>query len=170
MLLVVLVVGAGTAGYTMLGLSPLDALYQTVTTVTTVGFREIGQFDGPEKIFTMVLIVAGVGLVLSTLTLVVQMTMEGQLAEAVGRRRMDRKIADMSGHVVVCGWGRVGRAVADDLVQSGQEVVVLDADPDRVRGVREPTDLDLLEVSLVTFPMQPLARVVALAAASHPTN
>lgn len=138
-LLVVLVVSAGTVGYTMLGLSPLDALYQTVTTVTTVGFREIGRFDGPEKVFTMVLIVAGVGLVLSTLTLVVQMTMEGQLAEAVGRRRMDRKIADMSGHVVVCGWGRVGRAVADDLVQSGQEVVVLDVDPDRVRGVEHPT-------------------------------
>ncbi len=139
MLLVVLVVAVGTVGYTALGLSPLDALYQTVTTVTTVGFRELGEFEGPEKVFTMLLIVAGVGLVLYTLTLVVQVTMEGQLAEAVGRRRMDRKIADMSGHVVVCGWGRVGRAVADDLMQSGREVVVLDSDPDRVRGIEHPT-------------------------------
>ena len=139
MLLVVLVVAVGTVGYTALGLSPLDALYQTVTTVTTVGFRELGEFEGPEKVFTMLLIVAGVGLVLYTLTLVVQVTMEGQLAEAVGRRRMDRKIADMSGHVVVCGWGRVGRAVADDLLQSGREVVVLDSDPDRVRGIEHPT-------------------------------
>lgn len=138
-LLVVLVVAVGTVGYTALGLSPLDALYQTVTTVTTVGFRELGEFEGPEKVFTMLLIVAGVGLVLYTLTLVVQVTMEGQLAEAVGRRRMDRKIADMSGHVVVCGWGRVGRAVADDLMQSGREVVVLDSDPDRVRGIEHPT-------------------------------
>ena len=137
MLLVVLVVAVGTVGYTALGLSPLDALYQTVTTVTTVGFRELGEFEGPEKVFTMLLIVAGVGLVLYTLTLVVQVTMEGQLAEAVGRRRMDRKIADMSGHVVVCGWGRVGRA--DDLMQSGREVVVLDSDPDRVRGIEHPT-------------------------------
>ena len=139
MLLVVLVVAVGTVGYTALGLSPLDALYQTVTTVTTVGFRELGEFEGPEKVFTMLLIVAGVGLVLYTLTLVVQVTMEGQLAEAVGRRRMDRKIADMSGQVVVCGWGGVGRAVADDLMQSGREVVVLDSDPDRVRGIEHPT-------------------------------
>ncbi len=136
---VALVVVGGTAGYMAFGLSLLDALYQTVTTVTTVGFRELGVFGPPEQLFTIVLIVVGVGLVLYTFTLVVQVVVEGQLSEMVGRRRMDRKIADMSGHVVLCGWGRVGRAVAGDLAQAGKQVVIVDSNADRVQGVQYPT-------------------------------
>ena len=103
----------GTVGYWLLGLSPVDAAYQTVTTVTTVGFREVGEFGAAEKIFTMLLIIVGVGTVLYTFSLVMQMVVEGQLQEIVGRRRMDKKIADLRGHVVLCGWGRVGRAVVE---------------------------------------------------------
>ena len=134
-----LVIVVGTVGYTAFGLSLLDALYQTVTTVTTVGFRELGEFGAAEQLFTMFLIVVGVGLVLYTFTLVVQVVVEGQLREIVGRRRMDRKIADMAGHVVLCGWGRVGRAVAGDLTQAGKQVVVVDSDASRVEGVPYPT-------------------------------
>ena len=134
-----LVVIVGTAGYTAFGLSVLDALYQTVTRVTTVGFRELGDFGVPEQVFTMGLIVVGVGLVFYTFTLVVQIVVEGELREIVGRRRMDRKIADMAGHVVLCGWGRVGRAVAADLTRAGKQVVVVDISSDRVRGIKHPT-------------------------------
>jgi voltage-gated potassium channel len=136
---VALVVMVGTAGYMAFGLSLVDALYQTITTVTTVGFRELGEFGAPEQLFTILLIVVGVGLVLYTFTLVVQVVVEGQLREIVGRRRMDRKIADMSGHVVLCGWGRVGRAVAGDLAQAGKQVVIVDSNADRVQGVQYPT-------------------------------
>ena len=99
----------GTAGYVVLGLEPLDALYQTVTTVSTVGFREVEPFGAAEQLFTIAVILGGVGAVLYTFTLSVQMVVEGQLGEYVGRRRMDRRIADMNDHVIVCGWGRVGR-------------------------------------------------------------
>ncbi|MCU0261263.1 MAG: TrkA family potassium uptake protein [Ilumatobacteraceae bacterium] len=133
--LVAAVVLAGTVGYWLLGLSLLDAAYQTVTTVTTVGFREMGEFGAVEQIYTIVLIVVGVGAVLYTLTLGMQVVIEGELGKVVGRRRMDRKIADLRGHVVLCGWGRVGRAVATDLVESGREVVVVDIDPDRIASV-----------------------------------
>lgn len=131
----------GTVGYWILGLSLLDAMYMTVTTITTVGFREV---TGPdvtvaEKVFTMVLIVTGVGTALYTITLGVQVVVEGQLREFVGRRRMDRKIADMRDHVIVCGWGRVGKAVALDLVRAGKDVVVVDEDADRVRALDIPT-------------------------------
>jgi voltage-gated potassium channel len=104
---VALVLVAGTIGYLVLGLSLIDAMYQTVTTVSTVGFREVGEFNAAEKIFTVVLIMVGVGTVLYTFTLGVQMIVDGQLREIVGRRRMDRTISDLSGHVVLCGWGRV---------------------------------------------------------------
>ena len=138
-LLVATVIGLGTAGYVALGMSPLDALYQTVTTITTVGFREVEPFGAAEQWFTIAVIVGGVGTVLYTFTLAVQLVVEGQLGEYVGRRRMDRRIASMEGHVIVCGWGRVGRAVAHDLRATGRDVVVVDADPSRVVGVPFPT-------------------------------
>lgn len=136
--LVALVLLGGTIGYLALGLPITDALYQTVTTVSTVGFREVGEFDTAEKIFTIVLIVVGVGTVLYTFTLGVQMIVDGELGRILGRRRMDRKISELRDHVVLCGWGRVGRAVAADLEREGRHVVVVDSDAARVADVTLP--------------------------------
>lgn len=130
---------AGTVGYRLFGLSWVDAAYQTLTTITTVGFRELGEFGTAEKVFTMAVIVTGVSTALYTLTLFMQMVVEGQLLEFVGRRRMDRRIADMRGHVIVCGWGRVGKAVAHDLARNGRKVVVVDQNPERLVDVGYPT-------------------------------
>ncbi|MEY2958001.1 MAG: hypothetical protein RLZZ01_569, partial [Actinomycetota bacterium] len=120
---------------------PVDAVYMTVITITTVGYREIIGDDptGVEKVFTMVIIVTGVSTVLYTFTLGVQVVVEGQLREFVGMRRMDKQIAGMRGHVIVCGLGRVGRAVVDDLERTGKQVVVIDIDDDRVRTRSSPT-------------------------------
>ena len=133
------VVVVGTVGYRLFGMTWVDAVYQTVTTITTVGFREVHPFGTGEKWFTMALVVTGVSTALYTLTLMMQMVVEGQFREFVGRRRMDKKIADMRGHVIVCGWGRVGKAVAHDLVRSGRSVVVIDVNPDRLIDVVYPT-------------------------------
>lgn len=132
---------AGTTGYILFGLSFVDALYMTVITITTVGYADLLGDDpsAAEKLFTMTLIVTGVGTVLYTFTLGVQMVVEGQLREFVGRRRMDKKISQMHDHVIVCGWGRVGKAVAHDLAPSGRQVVIVDIDPDRMIDVPLPT-------------------------------
>lgn len=87
----------------------------------------------------MLIIITGVSTVLYTFTLAVQVVVEGQLRDFVGRRRMDREISRLSGHTVVCGWGRVGRAVAADLAATGQTVVVVDIDGARVAEVPFPT-------------------------------
>ncbi|NNE11788.1 MAG: potassium channel protein [Ilumatobacter sp.] len=131
----------GTFGFAAFGLNPIDAMYMTITTITTVGYREVNGPDisDTQKVFTMIIIVTGVSTVLYTFTLVVQAIVEGQLRELVGRRRMDRHISKMSDHVVVCGWGRVGRAVAGDLVHEGAAVVVVDVDAERVRDIELPT-------------------------------
>ena len=115
-LLLGLVVVAGTIGYLLLGLSLLDALYQTVTTVSTVGFREVGESTGPWKVFTMALILVGAGTVLYTLTVTLETLIEGRLTDHFRSRRMTREIDQMSDHVVVCGWGRIGRRAVADLV------------------------------------------------------
>jgi voltage-gated potassium channel len=127
-LLLALVVVAGTVGYLLLGLSLLDALYQTVTTVSTVGFREVGESTGMWKVFTMALILVGAGTVLYTLTVTLETLIEGRLTDHFRSRRMMREIDQMSGHVVVCGWGRIGRRAAVDLAAAGRDVVVIDRD------------------------------------------
>jgi voltage-gated potassium channel len=139
--MVVAVFVAGTIGYSLFGLSLIDAMYMTITTITTVGYREL---NGPdlsttEKVFTMAIIVTGVSTVLYTFTLSVQVIVEGQLREFVGRRRMDRKIAEMRDHVIVCGWGRVGKGAANDIRNTGKHVVVVDINPQRVADLDIPT-------------------------------
>lgn len=133
MAVLVAVVVVGTVGYMAFGFGLLDAVYQTVTTVTTVGFREVEPFGRAEKIFTVVLIVAGVGTALYTFTSFVEIGIEGHFGALVGRRRMDRKIAAMRDHVIVCGIGRVGRAIARELFEAGRHVVVVDQDEIRLQ-------------------------------------
>jgi voltage-gated potassium channel len=125
------VVVAGTIGYVVLGFTVLDALYQTVTTVTTVGFREVEPLnDAPGQVFTIVLILAGVGTALYTLTVGLELVVEGHLGAAMEKRRMQQRISAMSGHVIVCGLGRVGRALAQELLEAGREFVMVDSDPE----------------------------------------
>jgi voltage-gated potassium channel len=137
----VAVVLAGWIGYQALGLGSLDALYQTVTTITTVGFREVVPFGTSEKWFTMVLVVVGVGTALYTLGTVLEAVLEGRLRDLYGRRRMERAISKMSDHVVVCGWGRVGRSLTEIVAGAGQTVVVVDRDEERLTGVSHPVVL-----------------------------
>ncbi len=132
---------AGTVGYIVLGFSLLDALYQTVTTVTTVGFREVQPLTTAGKVFTIVLIIVGVGTALYTLGVIIETLLEGQLPEVFGRRRMERRISGMRDQVVVCGWGRVGRAIARDLAAMGAHTVVVDKDAIRLENVPFPTVL-----------------------------
>jgi len=141
---------AGIVGYVVLGFSPLDAVYQTVTTITTVGFREVHPLGTAGKIFTIVLILLGVGTALYAFSVVLESLVEGHLRQHLGRRRMERDIARMTGHAIVCGWGRVGRAVGGYLAGQGVQVVVVDLDPGRVAAIPYPavvgdvTDDDVL--------------------------
>lgn len=119
----------GVAGYMLLeGWRFLDALYMTVTTLTTVGFREVHPLDDGGMVFTLSVITIGVGLVLTTVTVVAQWVLEGQWGERTRRHRMRRRIDDLSGHFIVCAYGRVGRAVARELEAQGASFVVLDPD------------------------------------------
>ena len=122
----------GTVGYLLLGFTLLEAVYQTVTTVATVGFREVQPLSTAGMVFTIVLIVVGVGTVLYNLGVILETVTEGQLRQHLERRRMDRRIAALRGHVIICGYGRVGRAATDFLVSGGHEVVVVDTDPARL--------------------------------------
>jgi len=120
------VIVVGTVGYMLLGLSLLDAMYQTVTTVTTVGFREVGDPDREFKVFTMVLILGGTGTALYTFSVLIETLIEGRLTDQLWRRRMQREVNAMTGHVIVCGFGRLGRTIASALSEAGRDLVVID--------------------------------------------
>ncbi len=134
-----LVVVVGTAGYMVLGFGLLDALYQTVVTVSTVGYAFPHPIGDGVKAFTIALILLGVGTALYTFTVTLELLIDGHMRELIRRSRMDRDIENMQGHVVICGWGRVGREVARYLVNAGQEIVVVDRDGDRTSTVGYPT-------------------------------
>jgi len=130
-----MVLAAGTVGYVALGFGILDSVYQAVTTVTTVGFNAPHPLSNGGKAFTVVLILVGVGTALYTFSAVLEVLIEGHMRDLVRRRRMERAIDRMSGHVIVCGWGRVGREVARFLANADRDVVVVDRDVDRLTAV-----------------------------------
>jgi voltage-gated potassium channel len=130
---------AGIAGYMILGFGFVEALYQTVTTITTVGFREVRPLSTVGELFTVVLIVMGVGTALYTFGILLEALIEGHLRQQLGRRRMDRQIRRMKGHFIICGSGRVGLASVLYLESLGKQVVVVDRDPARLQGLACPT-------------------------------
>ena len=134
-----LVTATGTIGYLLLGFSPMNAVYQTVTTISTVGFGEIEPMSTRERLFTIVLILGGVGTALYILSGLVEAVVDGELGELLGRRRVERRIAHWSGHVIICGYGRVGRAIAGLVATGGSDVVVIDRDADRLADLHVAT-------------------------------
>lgn len=138
LLALVLVILGGSLGFWALGSGPLEALYRTVTVVTTVGFYQAKAPSGAEKVFTIVLVLVGVAVALYALGALLELLVEGQLAGVFERRRMERRIEDMSGHVIICGWGRVGRVVADQLARRGLDFVLVDLDGERLSDTTYP--------------------------------
>lgn len=125
LLIVILIIG--TIGYMFLGLSLGDAVYQTVITVSTVGYREVGDVDREYyKAFTVGLILLGTGTALYTIGMLLETVFEGQLDDQFRRQRMQRKVDRLEGHVIVAGYGQVGRAIVDEMHRAGRDVVVID--------------------------------------------
>lgn len=106
----------------------LDALYMTVITVTTVGFGEINQIGKYGRIFTMLLIFSGAGFFLYVGGLFMQFIVEGRVRAILGRRRLDKKIHRLKNHYIVCGYGRIGRVLCENLKTKPVDLVVIEKD------------------------------------------
>jgi voltage-gated potassium channel len=127
----------GIAGFVVIEhWSLLDAAYMTVTTLTTVGFREVRPLNASGKAFTISLIVLGVGLVLITVSLMASWIAEGGRADRTRRRKMQRQIDGMTQHAIVCAYGRVGRAIARTYHDEGVPFVVIEAKEDYAESLK----------------------------------
>jgi voltage-gated potassium channel len=132
------VILVGFVGYQVLeGFSPLDALYMTVITVSSVGFSEVEPLDSSGRLFTIFLITAGLASVAFAAASGAEFVLEGHMRRIIERRRMDRSIQHLDDHVIICGLGRVGRRLAEELVDEGVGFVVVDTEMVRLQEAVE---------------------------------
>ena len=132
-LLSVILVVLGTAGYMVIEDWPvLDALYMTVITLSTIGYGEVNPVSPNGRVFTLVLIVMGVGFFLYVIGNVVQFLVEGRIRLILGRHKLDKQINHLNDHYIVCGYGRMGRAFCRYLIQKGLKFVVVEKNEDRI--------------------------------------
>ncbi len=133
LLLLTAVILAGTAGYVAIERWPVwDAFYMTVTTVATVGYREVHPLSRAGQAFTLLLIFVGVGTALYAFSVLAAMVVEGGWPKYVERWRYVRMIKNLSDHYVICGYGRIGSIVAAEFTRQKMPFVIVDRDPARV--------------------------------------
>lgn len=129
----VLTLAGGTAGFVFIEHYPVfDAFYMTLTTVTTVGYGEIHTLSRAGRIFNSFLILFGVIIMLLAIGAMTQTVIELELNQFFGKRRIKNMIEKLEGHIILCGYGRVGRGAAEELTQAGAKFVVVDRDEERV--------------------------------------
>jgi voltage-gated potassium channel len=117
----------GTLGYMLVeGWNFLDSLYMTVITIATVGFKEVEPLSSQGKIFTILLIMIGMGILLFSISTFTAFLVEGDLNVMIRRRKMMKRISELTGHYIVCGIGKIGTHIIDELCKTGRHFVAID--------------------------------------------
>lgn len=146
MLVPAVLVLAGTLGYWLLEkqYTLFDSLYMTVITLTTVGYGEVHELSTVGRAFTIVLLLGGVFTIFFTATEIVRAVVSGEVRELFGRQLMERNLAEMRDHVIVCGYGRMGRFICKEFSRNGYPFVLVDRAPDLVDKLVLPHGLALV--------------------------
>lgn len=139
-----LLIAFGTLGYMITqGFRPIDALFMTVITLTTVGYGEVRPLDDTGRLFTIVLIMMGAGFVAYNLAYFTQLLLDGDLLELYRRRRVRKKLEQLNGHYIVCGYGQMGQVVARELLKHDIPLVVIENDENAIIRLQEKAILHL---------------------------
>ncbi|MEA3428140.1 MAG: potassium channel protein [Thermodesulfobacteriota bacterium] len=138
-LLTLLIIVLGTTGYMIIeGWDIFDSLYMTVITITSVGYGEVHEIGKAGRLFTVFLIIIGIGFVIYVAGAVVQFMLEGQIRTILGRRRLDKKIDRLRNHYIICGYGRIGRLLCKNIQKKSIGLVVIEKN----EKLREVMDKD----------------------------
>ncbi len=141
-LLLIGLVAGGTFGYTAIEGWPIaDSLYMTVITVTTVGYGEVNTLSLTGRQFTILLLLFSIGTAGYSVTTLISFIFEGQILQLVRGRRMERSIAALDDHYIICGCGVVGKEVAEEFRHAGEPFVIVERDPDESEMGRDESVL-----------------------------
>jgi len=134
LLVLTVIMLTGILGYSVIeGWTTFEAFYMTVITLASVGFMEVHPLSVGGRAFTIVLILCGSGVLIYGISVITAFVVEGELTDALRRRKMDKKIERLDGHYIVCGADQIGRYVLDELVKTRKDFVVIERNPERVR-------------------------------------
>ena len=153
LVLLAFVLTLGTTGYSLIeGWDPFDSLYMTVITLSTIGFQEIEPLSKMGKAFTIGLIFSGLGVVAYAVNNGVRAIFEGEIQEVFGRRKLKKKLESLKKHYIVCGYGRMGKVICNELKLKGIPFVIVekesqefDVDEDVIITYGDATSDDLLK-------------------------
>jgi voltage-gated potassium channel len=131
LLVLVAIVTLGTVGYSSIEGWPLfDSLYMTIITLATVGFREVAPLSDQGKAFTILLIVFGASIIAYSAGSLIRFTVEGQLRQIMGRKKVEKQIGKIEAHYIICGYGRIGNLICKEFQAKPLPFVVVEKDPE----------------------------------------
>ncbi len=138
LLLLIIITVTGTIGYMVVeGWNFLDSLYMTVITLATVGYGEVHEMSRIGRVYTILLMLVGVGLCVYVAGAAVQFMVEGQIRSILGRRKLSKKLDRLKNHYIVCGYGRIGRVLCRKLMAKPMDLVVIEKNRDLVPSMDE---------------------------------
>lgn len=142
LIMLVAILSFGTFGYMFIEHSSfVDSLYMTMITISTIGYGEIFPLSTTGRIFTMVLILVGVGFVMFMFSKITEAVVGGELRALYGRLNMKKKVLELSDHYIICGFGRIGRVICHLLKEADKPFVVIENNPE---VIQELADLNYL--------------------------
>jgi len=125
--LIIFINAFGVIGYMVIeGWNFRDSFFMTVITITTVGYGEVHELTAAGEIFTIVLLVFGVGIILYLLGTAAKLLLEGELEDLIGRKRLEKKISELKKHYIICGFGRMGKTIAKELSSRGIDILIIE--------------------------------------------
>ena len=135
-LLIIIIVG--TFGYHLIeGWNFLESLYTTIQTISTVGYGDYTPQTGEGKLFTIILIIFGVGTMLYTVGMLAETMVEGRLRALAGKGKQGKMIEKIKNHYIICGCGRIGQLICRELKADKMDFVVIDSDPEVIQKIEE---------------------------------
>src|SRR6266568_5135487 len=137
-LVLLMLISGGTVGYMLIeGWRLLDAVYMTVITLGTVGFKEVHELSDGGKLFTIGLIVVGVSVLGYIVGSLAQIMFEGQIQRIMGRKKVEKQIEALAGHYIICGFGRIGSLICKEFKANGLKFVIIEKNAEAAERLHE---------------------------------
>lgn len=138
LIFILILIVIGTVGFYFIeGWNVLESFYTTVMTLTTIGYGDFVPRTQGGMLFTVMLVIFGVGTMLYTVGLVAQTMVEGRMMNLLGRGKMEKAIEKMNNHYIICGCGRIGMLIARELAAEKVPFVVIDNNPEAIQRIQE---------------------------------